>query len=352
MTDAGTKEKITVLSEEGSRAYSLGEYEICISKLGEACQLLDSLYGELAKESGDAYFLYGRALLQSAIQRNSVLGQSGQEQQPPAVQQQATDTKNKDARFQFEDEAPAEEEEEEEEEKQQEKEEEEGEAPAEEAEEDDFETAWDVLDVARVIFEKGEDKESKLKLADVHLCLADLSAETEKFSEALVDYKKALDIKHEVLSEDDRQLAEAHYKYALALEFVPNESVKAGPEIQKAIDVLKKRKAALEEIDQGKGKGKATEADTDTSKEIAELGELIPEMELKLEELTTRQNTEKEAEKLLRSLLGGSQLGSASAQQQIDQSAVNDLTMKVKRKVQEKVQEAAENAKRPKTDNS
>lgn len=88
------------------------------------------------------------------------------------------DTKKKDARFQFEDEAPAEEEEEEEEEKQQEKEEEGGETPAEEAEEDDFETAWDVLDVARVIFEKGEDKESKLKLADVHLCLADLSAET------------------------------------------------------------------------------------------------------------------------------------------------------------------------------
>lgn len=104
----------------------------------------------------------------------------------------------------------------------------------------------------------------------------------EKFSEALVDYKKALDIKHEVLSEDDRQLAEAHYKYALALESVPNESDKAGPEIQKAIDVLKKRKAALEEKDQGKGKGKATEADTDTSKEIAELGELIPEMELKV----------------------------------------------------------------------
>lgn len=43
---------------------------------------------------------------------------------------------------------------------------------------DDFEAAWDILDVARVIFEKGEDKESQLKLADVHLCLGDVSLET------------------------------------------------------------------------------------------------------------------------------------------------------------------------------
>lgn len=40
MADTETKEKIAILSEEGSRAYSLGEYETCISKLGEACQLL------------------------------------------------------------------------------------------------------------------------------------------------------------------------------------------------------------------------------------------------------------------------------------------------------------------------
>ena len=43
---------------------------------------------------------------------------------------------------------------------------------------EDFETAWDILDVARVIFEKGTDKETKLNLADVHLCLGDVSLET------------------------------------------------------------------------------------------------------------------------------------------------------------------------------
>lgn len=36
----------------------------------------DALNGELNPKNGDAYFLYGRALLEYAIQRNSVLGQS------------------------------------------------------------------------------------------------------------------------------------------------------------------------------------------------------------------------------------------------------------------------------------
>lgn len=45
---------------------------------------------------------------------------------------------------------------------------------------DDFETAWDILDIARVIFEKGKDKNTQLKLADVYLCLGDISLETGK----------------------------------------------------------------------------------------------------------------------------------------------------------------------------
>lgn len=67
--------------------------------------------------------------------------------------------------------------EQEDDEEEEEEEEEEGGEPT----EDDFETAWDILDVARVIFEKSEDKDTQLKLADVHLCLGDVSLETGKF---------------------------------------------------------------------------------------------------------------------------------------------------------------------------
>lgn len=46
--------------------------------------------------------------------------------------------------------------------------------------EDDFNAAWDVLEVARAIYEKQQEEsdELKLKLADVFITLGDVSLET------------------------------------------------------------------------------------------------------------------------------------------------------------------------------
>lgn len=113
----------------------------------------------------------------------------------------------------------------------------------------------------------------------------------EKFNEALVDYEKAIQIKENVLDDDDRELAEAHYKYALALEFSTEKADQAVPELKKAVAVLKKRLESLE-LGQGKGKGKETELDSKVKEEIKEIQELIPDMELKVRK--TRKNIRKE----------------------------------------------------------
>lgn len=49
--------------------------------------------------------------------------------------------------------------------------------------EDDFNAAWEVLDLARAIYEKqkDEDDEIKLKLADTYITLGDISLETGMF---------------------------------------------------------------------------------------------------------------------------------------------------------------------------
>jgi HAT1-interacting factor 1 len=49
--------------------------------------------------------------------------------------------------------------------------------------EDDFNAAWEVLDLARALFEKLQDTEgdSKLKLADTYMALGDVSLETGQF---------------------------------------------------------------------------------------------------------------------------------------------------------------------------
>ena len=108
----------------------------------------------------------------------------------------------------------------------------------------------------------------------------------EKFNEALSDYEKAIEIKQSVLEDDNRELAEAHYKYALALEFSTEKADQALPELQKAVNVLKKRISNLEaggDGGKGKGKGKATDVDEKALEEIKEINELIPDMELKVE---------------------------------------------------------------------
>jgi len=67
------------------------------------------------------------------------------------------------------------------------------------------------------------------------------------------------------------------------LEFSTEKADQALPELQKAVNVLKKRISNLEAGEgKGKGKGKATDLDEKAVKEIKEINELIPDMELKV----------------------------------------------------------------------
>ena len=118
-----------------------------------------------------------------------------------------------------------------------------GQAEAEE-EDDDFVNAFEVLDLARILFlrkleqmqqsalesaDKGkyipsidltpEVREVKDRIADVHDLQAEISLEGEKFPNAVVDLKAALALKEEMYPVESRVLAECHYKLSLALEF-------------------------------------------------------------------------------------------------------------------------------------
>lgn len=263
-------------------------------------------------------------MLQFAIQQNAVLGQSAQAN-ATAVEEEQKGTKEVEVSSsnpliqmesmpEFKDENDTEEDEEEEEG-------EEGEGEPEE----DFEAAWDILDAARIIFEKNDDKETQLKLADVHLCLADVSLETEKFDASLADYEKAIEIKEKYLEDHNRELAEAYYKFALALEFSSEKSDRAAPYLQKSSDVLKKRLETLKKL-------KDAESTEEVKKEIKEIEELLPDMKLKIEELSTKQTTEKETADMLKQLLGLSKIEGGNTNQSLDNVSVNDLSSFVKRK--------------------
>ena len=105
------------------------------------------------------------------------------------------------------------------------------------AEEDDFSNAFEVLDLARLLLQRrleelltSDDKgktsgdsetvrQLKERLADTHDLQAEISLEGERFPNAVVDLKAALQLKEELFPQYSSLIAEAHFKLSLALEF-------------------------------------------------------------------------------------------------------------------------------------
>ena len=106
-----------------------------------------------------------------------------------------------------------------------------------EVQEDDFSNAYEVLDLARLllqrrleeaaasgvirgtIFDSTTTKQLKERLADTYDLQAEISLEGERFPNAVMDLKAALQLKEELFPQDSSLIAEAHYKLSLALEF-------------------------------------------------------------------------------------------------------------------------------------
>lgn len=65
---------------------------------------------------------------------------------------------------------------------------------------DDLEVAWEMLEVARVIYSRfSEDPEVEKELAHVYMRLGDLGMESDVFAQARSDYEKSLMLQHKIL---------------------------------------------------------------------------------------------------------------------------------------------------------
>ncbi|KAG0277178.1 hypothetical protein BGZ95_006370 [Linnemannia exigua] len=299
--DPETEEAIQTMNDAGAKAFALQDYELAVEKFGLASEMLGQVYGETNTKCADTLFMYGKALLEHAIQQSSVLGgvtekKSNKELEAVvaaatggAVTGSSSSSAPSNPRFVFEGDEDDDEDEEEGEDGQ-----EGGAEGGEGDDQDDFAVAWDVLDLARVLFHRMGTEEALLKLGDVHIALGDVSLESENFEQAVNDYREAITIKEARLEPDDRQLAEAHYKLALALEYSPNESALAQEHIHKASNVLKDRIQKLNGLlASGKGKARAVDASENETKmaaELVELHELVGEMEQKTQDLIANMN--------------------------------------------------------------
>ncbi|XP_052776537.1 protein HGV2-like isoform X3 [Mya arenaria] len=391
---AATESAVNILAQ-GKRNMVCGEIPTAVNQFQEACSILSKAYGETAKECADAYFCYGQALLDLARMENGVLGNALQG--VPDTDDETTE--QKDGQFEKEEikeseensaeegedgEGTEEEEGEGTEEEEGEGMEEEGEGmkeegaePAEDAGEttsqngsqdgenpedvSNLQLAWEMLELAKLIYAKDESKEAKLRSAESHLKLGEVSLETEQYEEAIKDLNKCLDIQKEILDSDNRLIAETYYQLGLAYCF--NKNFKESTEsYQHAIKVMEDRIANLTKVvDAAKPEEKET-SDFDhpvykAKKEIGELEEILPDIKAKIEDVEDEKKNMEDLKNLAKEALGGltSSSGSSSSSAPIDtpaepskeEKAASDIShlIKRKRKSEEGDEEATKKAK-------
>ncbi|KAJ9099687.1 hypothetical protein QFC20_005619 [Naganishia adeliensis] len=361
--------RASTLSAEGKKALAVGEWEVAVEKYADALELMRALHGELSTELAPLLLPYGKALFEVACKQTGVLGKADEEAgEPEEKGETSTSTEftltlpdshfstapvGKAAQFSFEGDDDDDEEQ---------ADDAEGEGQAEgEGDDDDFTVAWEVLDLARTLFEKQGTATAAKDLGETYAVLGDVSLETENFPQAVEDYTSALKTFHQCLPLTSREVASSHYKLAIVLESLSDRKQEAIENVEKAIESVQARKAAIERgqdpdhledsHDVGghnlrahsKGKGRAVANENykssdltmeERKKQVEDCEEQLRDLLAKLEDLKTAPESQGIVEDTIAHLLGNTADASGTAGQAINDAAgkVNDLTSMVKKK--------------------
>ncbi|XP_048845798.1 histone-binding protein N1/N2-like isoform X2 [Brienomyrus brachyistius] len=290
----------------GNRHMVMGDVVSAVAVFQEACSMLAKKYGDTADECGEAFFLCGKALLDMARMENTVLGNAldgvPEEESEEAAKQDDSKIESADN---LDDDSEEEEEEEEEEEQAAEGKESDGEE-GEEEEVGNLQLAWEMLEVAKVIYKRKESKEDQLLAAQAHLKLGEVGTESGNYSQALEDFQECLSIQLKHLAPHSRLLAETHYQLGLTYGYTGQYS-KAIQHFNSSIQVIESRLEMLQEtLDKAGGKEGAAEE----HKEMEELRQLLPDIREKVEDAKESQKTAVVAsEAIQQTLAGGSSSG-------------------------------------------
>ncbi|KAF2978022.1 hypothetical protein EK904_011536 [Melospiza melodia maxima] len=180
-----------------------------------------------------------------------------------------------------------------------------------ESEEDEIgnlELAWDMLELAKVIYKRQETKEAQLHAAQAHLKLGEVSIESENYTQAIEEFQACLALQQKYLEAHDRLLAESHYQLALAYHY-NSDFDEAVLQFGKSMEVIDKRLAILTERIK-----KADTGSPEDEKEIEELKGLLPEIKEKIEDSKESQKSAKVAELGLKATLVGTTSGFAQSE--------------------------------------
>ncbi|PNF23755.1 hypothetical protein B7P43_G16989 [Cryptotermes secundus] len=340
--EATKKEEAFTHLAQGKRHLLVKDYSEAVASFASACQLLSQLYGELANECGEAYFNYGIALLELARTESDVLGieGEGEESQDSDGDDEGEDEKEEentaDGEINHVENGKGNEHGSNEKEKNATEAEpkninerngtkdSKGEGKDNSTEnvedEDDISNlrlAWEMLELAKVIFRRQAEgnKQINLKLAEVHLKLGEVGLESETYVQAIEDMKICLEIRTQNLDKHDRSIAETHYQLGMAYSLVSDFDEAIG-QLTLAHMLLEKRIEYLQE------KGKQSSANSEENEnpfytiegEITEITALLPEVKEKIND--TKDLKEKTKTALMAGLDAKKEIAASSESEQ------------------------------------
>ncbi|XP_034002822.1 nuclear autoantigenic sperm protein isoform X1 [Trematomus bernacchii] len=175
----------------------------------------------------------------------------------------------------------------------------------EEEEVGNLQLAWEMLEVAKVIYKKKEGKDDQLMAAQTYLKLGEVSAESGNYPQALDDFQECLALQLKHLPPHSRLLAETHYHVATTLCYMDQYS-QAIQHYNSSVDVIETRLAMLQEAIDAAG-GAAEEKN-----EMDELKQLLPDIKEKVEDAKESQRTGSAASQAIQQTLGGASTSSSA----------------------------------------
>ncbi|CAG9812392.1 unnamed protein product [Phaedon cochleariae] len=194
------------------------------------------------------------------------------------------------------------------------------EKPDTEEEPTDLQVAWEVLELAKKIFQKlGDD--GKKNLAETLTVLGEISLESENFESAVNDIKEGLEIQKQLFGPDSRTIAETFYKLGVA--YATNSEIEeAVQSFQGSLDHLRNRIAHLEKLEDKKD---------EAEDELKDIQSLIPDIEEKIADM---KSYKAEALKKIVSAVteGKTSDGASTSSSAVESKPVTNISHLVKRK--------------------
>ncbi|XP_014465507.1 nuclear autoantigenic sperm protein isoform X3 [Alligator mississippiensis] len=286
----------------GQKHLVMGDIPAAVNAFQEAASLLGKKYGETADECAEAFFYYGKSLLELARMENGVLGNALEGVQVEEEGEKTEDDSMVESADNIDETEGSEDDDKENEKAEEDKENESAveDKSAQESEEDEvgnLELAWDMLELAKVIYKRQETKEAQLLAAQAHLKLGEVSVESENYVQAIEEFQACLALQQKYLEVHDRLLAETHYQLALAYHY-NSQFDEAVLQFSKSVEVIDKRLVMLTERVKKAGGGSAQD-----EKEIEELKGLLPEIKEKIDDSKESQRSAGVAELALKATL-------------------------------------------------